>query len=67
MNSICTYRLYKCKAYRKHLGAAPLVFKGAGFDFPGSESPSMLNQLNRYYGQGDLHFITFSCYAAVPI
>jgi putative transposase len=26
----------------------------------------MRNQLNRYYGQGDLHFITFSCYARRP-
>jgi putative transposase len=26
----------------------------------------MRNPLNRYYGQGDLHFITFSCYARRP-
>jgi putative transposase len=34
--------------------------------FPQFESPSMHNPLNRYYGQGDLHFITFSCYARRP-
>jgi putative transposase len=30
------------------------------------EFPFMQNPLNRYYGQGDLHFITFSCYARRP-
>jgi putative transposase len=38
------------------VGAAPLwVFKGAGFSV-------MRNPLRRYYGRGDLHLITFSCY-----
>jgi putative transposase len=36
-------------------GAAPCGFQGAGFS-------SMRNPLRRYYGRGDLHFITFSCY-----
>jgi putative transposase len=27
----------------------------------------MLNQLRRYYGRGDLHFITFSCYRRQPL
>jgi putative transposase len=39
----------------------PLVCKGAGFDFP-----SMRNPLRRHYGQGDLHFVTFSCYRRRP-
>jgi putative transposase len=26
----------------------------------------MLNQLRRHYGQGDLRFITFSCYRRRP-
>jgi putative transposase len=43
------------------VGAAPLwVFKGAGF-------ASMRNPLQRYYGRGDLHFITFSCYRRRPL
>jgi len=37
----------------------PLVFKGAGFS-------SMRNPLRRYYGRGDLHFVTFSCYRRRP-
>jgi putative transposase len=37
------------------VGAAPFGFKGAGFS-------SMRNPLQRYYGLGDLHFVTFSCY-----
>jgi putative transposase len=37
------------------VGAAPFGFKGAGFSF-------MRNLLRRYYGRGDLHFVTFSCY-----
>jgi len=37
------------------VGAAPFGFKGAGFS-------SMRNPLRRYYGLGDLHFVTFSCY-----
>jgi len=43
-------------------GAAPFGFKGAGFDF----SP-MRNPLKRLYGQGDLHFVTFSCYRRKPL
>jgi putative transposase len=43
------------------VGAAPLwVFKGAGF-------ASMRNPLQRYYGRGDLHFVTFSCYRRRPL
>ena len=37
----------------------PLVLKGAGFS-------SMRNPLRRYYGRGDLHFVTFSCYRRRP-
>src|SRR5207237_7425812 len=36
-------------------------FKGAGFDFD-RRLLSMRNPLRRYYGRGDLHFITCSCY-----
>ena len=38
----------------------PLVFKGAVF-------PLMRNKLKRYYGQGHLHFLTFSCYRRRPL
>jgi putative transposase len=41
------------------VGAAPFGFKGAGFS-------SMRNPLRRYYGLGDLHFVTFSCYRRHP-
>jgi REP-associated tyrosine transposase len=41
------------------VGAAPFDFKGAGFS-------SMRNPLRRYYGRGDLHFVTFSCYRRLP-
>jgi putative transposase len=27
----------------------------------------MRNPLKRYYGQGDLHFVTFSCYRRRPL
>ena len=40
-------------------GTAPFGFKGAGFDFDAQP-------LTRSYGQGDLHFITFSCYRRGP-
>jgi REP-associated tyrosine transposase len=43
----------------RRLGAAPFGFKGAGFS-------SMRNPLRRHYGQGDLHFVTFSCYRRRP-
>ena len=36
------------------------VFKDAGFS-------SMRNPLQRRYGQGDLHFITFSCFGRRPL
>jgi putative transposase len=42
------------------LGAAPFGFKGAGFS-------SMRNPLQRHYGRGDLHFVTFSCYRRRPL
>lgn len=43
------------------LGCRTLVFfKGAGFD-------SMRNPLQRRYGEGDLHFITFSCFGRRPL
>ena len=42
------------------MGAAPFGFKGAGFS-------SMRNPLRRYYGLGDLHFVTFSCYRRRPL
>jgi putative transposase len=29
--------------------------------------PCMRNPLKRYYGQGDLHFVTFSCYRRRPL
>jgi len=41
------------------LGAAPFGLKGGGFS-------SMRNPLRRYYGVGDLHFVTFSCYRRRP-
>ncbi len=42
------------------MGAAPFGFKGAG-------SSSMRNPLQRHYGNGDLHFVTFSCYRRLPL
>ena len=27
----------------------------------------MHNPLRRYYGRGDLHFVTFSCYRRLPV
>jgi len=42
------------------VGAAPFDFKGAGCS-------SMRNPLRRYYGRGDLHFVTFSCYRRQPL
>jgi putative transposase len=44
----------------RNWGAAPFVFNGAGF-------PSMRNPLQRRYGRGDLHFITFSCVRRRPL
>ena len=41
------------------MGAGPFGFKGAGF-------APMRNPLRRYYGLGDLHFVTFSCYRRRP-
>ncbi len=43
------------------VGCRTLAFlKGAGFS-------SMRNPLQRRYGQGDLHFITFSCFGRRPL
>jgi putative transposase len=42
------------------VGAAPFGFKGAGFFW-------MRNPLKRHYGQGGLHFVTFSCYRRRPL
>ena len=39
----------------------PLICKGAGFPM------RMRNPLKRRYGQGDLHFITFSCVRRRPL
>ena len=44
------------------VGAAPCDFQGAGFLFP-----SMRYPLKRFYGRGDLHFVTFSCYQRRPL
>jgi REP-associated tyrosine transposase len=44
----------------------PLVFKGAGFDFSAFVFFAMRNPLQRFYGRGDLHFVTFSCYRRRP-
>ncbi len=45
----------------RNIGCRTLaVFKGAGFS-------SMRNPLQRRYGQGDLHFITFSCFGRRPL
>ena len=45
----------------RDLGAAPLwCSRVRGLTF-------MRNPLNRYYGQGDLHFVTFSCYRRRPL
>jgi hypothetical protein len=27
----------------------------------------MRNKLRRYYGRGELHFLTFSCYRLLPL
>jgi len=38
------------------------------FDFlPGSWGFRMPSGLKRYYGKGDLHFVTFSCYHRLPL
>ena len=41
------------------MGAAPFDSKGAGFS-------SMRKPPRRYYGQGHLHFVTFSCHRRRP-
>jgi hypothetical protein len=43
-------------------GAAPFGFKGAGFDLAVGVEEAKRNALRRFYGSGDLHFVTFSCY-----
>ena len=40
----------------------PLVCKGADFDFALSVMKALRHPLKRFYGRGDLHFVTFSCY-----
>src|SRR5258708_21629383 len=42
-------------------GAAPLRFSRVRI------LTLMRNPLKRYYGQGDLHFVTFSCYRRQPL
>ena len=37
------------------------------FFFGGRSLSHMRNPLKRHYGQGDLHFITFSCYRRRPL
>jgi REP element-mobilizing transposase RayT len=43
-------------------GAAPFGFKGADFDLAVGVDEAKRNALRRFYGWGDLHFVTFSCY-----
>jgi putative transposase len=43
------------------------MFKGAVFDFVLSSGLFMRNRLQRLYGRGDLHFVTFSCYRRRPL
>jgi len=42
-----------------------VLFKGAGFDFSGCGLSLMRNPLRRFYGRGDLHFVTFSHVSSV--
>jgi len=43
-----------------------VLFKGAVFDFSAARASLMRNPLRRFYGRGDLHFVTFSCYRRRP-
>jgi putative transposase len=47
-------------------GAAPFGFKGADFDLTAGVEETKRNALRRFYGSGDLHFVTFSCYQRRP-
>src|ERR1700739_3196769 len=47
--------------YGTVLGAAPLWFSRVRV------LTLMRNPLKRYYGRGDLHFVTFSCYRRRPL
>jgi putative transposase len=47
------------------VGATPLRFKGAGFDFTFAMEHRG-SSLKRFYGRNDLHFVTFSCYGRRP-
>ena len=68
----CALRAYTIQERRRLVvdvsgGCRTLVmFKGAGVDFS-LRSTSMRNPLRRYYGRGDLHFFTFSCYRRWPL
>ena|ERR1017187_1141940 len=53
--------LSRCSLVLVRFGCRTLAFfKGAGFS-------KMRNPLERRYGQGDLHFITFSCFGRRPL
>src|ERR1700676_3838509 len=47
-------------------GAALFGFKGADFDLAVGVEEAKRNALRRFYGSGDLHFVTFSCYRRWP-
>jgi REP-associated tyrosine transposase len=50
---------------RWHCFGCPMfAHAGERGDFSG---PSMPKNLKRYYGRGDLHFVTFSCYRRLPL
>jgi len=51
---------------RRWAGAAPFGFKGADFDLVVGVEEAKRNALRRFYGSGDLHFVTFSCYRRRP-
>jgi putative transposase len=40
---------------------------GLSFGAIGYEAGNMPSRLKRYYGKGDLHFVTFSCYHRMPL
>jgi putative transposase len=54
-----------------HLGAPPLVFRGGAEGKISSRTDPALTEMTRklvrYYGLGDLHFLTFSCYCRKPL
>ena len=47
-------------------GAAPFGSKGADIDLAVGVEEAKRNTLRRFYGSGDLHFVTFSCYRRRP-